>query len=357
MESSSKDHASLHCLPVELLEMIIRLLSSTTSLKPLSMVNRVFRQLCVPFIFRTLRISYSTSGLNCLVEASHCSIAPYVKAIRYEISERIDPLAQNWETFCTYLYTPTEYARDRRDSCWAFEGGEVSYSTIYSYFSFLAKDQQEIIQSNRDLTSLCTSLPLFTGLDTIQLCFSSYIKPPFDWCAERMLLDGQLSFPRHVEVMATAIAAAKRYRVAIRTLIISGFYPRVLCQSRLVTDIISEAFSDVKELQLHDSPAILNFFEQCPLPQLERFEIGCYWMSVSHLERFIYAHARTIKFLHLEDIWLFRESREGNILNLTLADTRMILDSLTNIRCSGILSELTINRKIDGCYEIKESFA
>lgn len=172
-----------------------------------------------------------------------------------------------------------------------------------------------------------------------------------------MLLDGQLSFPRHVEVMATAIAAAKKYRVAIRTLIISGFYPRVLCHSRLVTDIISEAFSDVKELQLHDSPAILNFFEQCPLPQLERFEIGCYWMSVSHLERFIYAHARTIKFLHLEDIWLFRENREGNILNLTLADTKMILDSLTNIRYSGILSELTINRKIDGCYEIKESFA
>ncbi|BAE61473.1 unnamed protein product [Aspergillus oryzae RIB40] len=309
MESSSKDRTSLHCLPVELLEMIIRLLSSTTSLKPLSTVNRVFRQLCVPFIFRTLRISCSTSGLNCLVEASHCSIAPYVKAIRYEISERIDP------------------------------------------------HQQEIIQSNRDLTSLCTSLPLFTGLDTIQLCFSSYFKPPFDWCAERMLLDGQLSFPRHVEVMATAIAAAKKYRVAIRTLIISGFYPRVLCHSRLVTDIINEAFSDVKELQLHDSPAILNFFEQCPLPQLERFEIGCYWMSVSHLERFIYAHARTIKFLHLEDIWLFRENREGNILNLTLADTKMILDSLTNIRYSGILSELTINRKIDGCYEMKESFA
>lgn len=91
MESSSKDRTSLHCLPVELLEMIIRLLSSTTSLKPLSTVNRVFRQLCVPFIFRTLRISCSTSGLNCLVEASHCSIAPYVKAIRYEISERIDP--------------------------------------------------------------------------------------------------------------------------------------------------------------------------------------------------------------------------------------------------------------------------
>jgi hypothetical protein len=186
------------------------------------------------------------------------------------------------------------------------------------------------------------------------LRFAEKIKQPFHWLADRVLLDGQLSFPDHVKKVATAIKAAKEYGISIQTFEISGFHPRSLSQEPYESDLLTDALSDIQELRLEDSLALLGFFSRSPLPSLQRFELGSYWMSSTELGEFVYTHANTLRYLHLQDIWLLREKHEEGDIDLSLASTDAILESIRDIRCSGILHELTMNRQISGGCEIRE---
>ncbi|KAB8069864.1 hypothetical protein BDV29DRAFT_194567 [Aspergillus leporis] len=305
MESICKSHVSLHFLPAELLAIIVQLGQVEGFLKPLSQVNKAFRQLCAPILFSTLRITSSITGLNCLTQASRSPISPYVRTIYYEASELLDP-------------------------------------------------RKGIIRSAQDAKVLCASFPCFPHLDTILLRFADNIKQPFQWLADRVLLDGRLSFPDHIEKVATAIVAAKEHGISIHTFAIFGFYPRSLSESPLRSGLLNDALADIQELRVEESPAVLEFFTQNPLPHLRRFELGSYWISATELEEFIYAHANTLRFLHLEDIWLLNEKHEESSIYLSLASTEAILESISHIRRSGILRELTMNRDINGHCEIRE---
>ncbi|KAB8226965.1 uncharacterized protein BDW43DRAFT_317283 [Aspergillus alliaceus] len=354
MERTCSARVGLHSLPNELLVIIVQKGKVKGFLKPLSQVSKVFRQLCIPFMFNTLRITASTAGLNCLTQASQSLIRPYVKTIHYEVSELIDPLAQNWDTFRTCIYPVSEYTRDRKER-WSMLGGrDVSYSTVYSYFCARSQEQQAIIRSGHDITVLCASLSSFPQLDTILLRFEDNIELPFHWLADRVLLDGQLSFLDQLRKVATAIKAAKEYGISIHTFEISGFDPQSLSQEPHELDLLTDALTDIQELRLEDSPALLGFFTRSPLPSLRRFELGSYWMSATELREFVYAHANTLKYLHLEDIWLLREKREEDYVDLLLATTEAILESIRDIRRSGILHELTMNRQANGGCEIRE---
>ncbi|KAH2439258.1 hypothetical protein KXW29_005571, partial [Aspergillus fumigatus] len=94
------------------------------------------------------------AGFNCLLQASQSWIAPYVKSISYEAYELVDPLAMDWDSFRSYLYTPAEYVRDRRD-LWTSRGRGVTYSKVYSYFCARCREQQEILRTDRDIITLC----------------------------------------------------------------------------------------------------------------------------------------------------------------------------------------------------------
>ncbi|KAE8396864.1 hypothetical protein BDV37DRAFT_277335 [Aspergillus pseudonomiae] len=286
--------SDLHSLPVELLIIIVQLVHEESSLKPLSGVNRLFRQLCTPILFSKLRIACSTVGLDRLASASESSIR--------------------------------------------------------------SREQDSIIRSARDLQVLRTSLPRFSRLHSILLCFINGLKSPFQPLSDRVLLDGQSFFADHVKTLATAVVAARRQGIVIDTLAISGYYPNHLSPDYHLSHLLDDAFADVEELRLEDSPALLEYFTRNPLQHLQRLEFGSYWMSVLKLERFVYAHKATLRYLHLEDIWYIHTEDPTSGIDLSIADTKKALESISHIRQWGILRELTINRQITGHCEIREVF-
>jgi len=92
MSQVGKEPASLLVLPAELLLIIISYVHMDHSLKPLSTVNTYLRRLCVPSLFRILKVAFSHAGLNRLEQASRSKVAaPFVEVILYEVPELIDP--------------------------------------------------------------------------------------------------------------------------------------------------------------------------------------------------------------------------------------------------------------------------
>ena len=91
MKGIQSYHSGLDNLPLELLMHVAQYVRQEDSLLSLSLVNRTFRQLCVSHLFRTLRVTFSTAGLDCLLQISNSWIAQYIRVFIYEIPERIDP--------------------------------------------------------------------------------------------------------------------------------------------------------------------------------------------------------------------------------------------------------------------------
>jgi hypothetical protein len=78
-------------LPVELLEIIILYVKERETLMSLPCANKLFRQLCVPVLFRTLRTGFSIAGLTRLLEVSRSDMAFHVREIIYEAASLVDP--------------------------------------------------------------------------------------------------------------------------------------------------------------------------------------------------------------------------------------------------------------------------
>ena len=83
--------SGLNDLPLELLMHIVEFVKYEDSLLYLSQANQIFRQLCVPHLFQTLKVTLSTTGLDRLIQISNSWIAQYIRVLVYEIPERIDP--------------------------------------------------------------------------------------------------------------------------------------------------------------------------------------------------------------------------------------------------------------------------
>lgn len=220
----------------------------------------------------------------------------------------------------------------------------------------MSREQQAINQSLRDLRVICTCLPCFPYLDTLRIWFKEAIEPPFYVLADRVLLDGKFCFLDHLDKVATAIIVAKEYGLCIRTVEIRGFYPDKLSDRPHMTGLLSDAFADIYNLQLYESPAALEFFAQNPLPHLRQLELGSYWISVPGLESFVRTHAKSLRTLCLEDIWLLQERHDDRGIHLSTAGTETILDNIRHICNMGILQELRMNRRDTGQWEIYQRF-
>ena len=80
----------MNCLPLELLEIIISFVPPN-SLKSVSSVNRLLRDLCSPLIFRSIQVGIAPTQFEGLLEISKSSYAPFVRVIRYEANALLDP--------------------------------------------------------------------------------------------------------------------------------------------------------------------------------------------------------------------------------------------------------------------------
>ncbi|KAL2801761.1 hypothetical protein BJX63DRAFT_426537 [Aspergillus granulosus] len=305
MQYRANHHSKLDCLPVELLRIIVLFVSERGSLKSLSRVNRLLRQLCVPFLFQTLQVGFSIPELDHLLRVAKSQFAPYVRAINYRASALVDP------------------------------------------------QQQDILETEQDTRTLIASLPCFANLHTIQLLFADGIEDRFQWLANRMLLDGHPLFPNHLERLLTAVVVARENDVTIRTFEIRGFYSRAVTKDRFLQQLAGEALSSVEELRLVDSPAMLAFVNQVPFPCLRRVELANCWLSIPTLEKFTRLHSGGLESIHLENTWVLEETVDADGIHMSMGCTKSILDQLARIPGAGHL-RLTINRLPEGGYEAQK---
>ena len=107
MNSIQSYQFGLSGLPPELLMHIIEF-AKEDSLLSLSLVSQIFRQLCVPHIFQTLKVTFSTTGLDNLIQISNSQIVQHIRELVYEVSERIDPrMPANLNFYLTHSLLPS----------------------------------------------------------------------------------------------------------------------------------------------------------------------------------------------------------------------------------------------------------
>ncbi|KAL4744427.1 hypothetical protein BDW72DRAFT_209026 [Aspergillus terricola var. indicus] len=280
-------HGRLYCLPIELLEMIVSFIPENASLKALSRVTKLFRQLCAPKLFQSLQVGFSIPKLDRLLEVSNSQLARYVKVIHYEAPALVDP------------------------------------------------QQQEILQADRDTRALVTSLPCFPNLHTLRLSFVDGIEDQFKWLANRILLDGHSMFPNHLERLLTAVAVARGREVIIRSFEICGFHSRAAAEDQFLQELAMEALQNVEELRLVDSPALLPFLNRVSFPRLGRVEIASCWLSVPPMEEFIQLHADSLRFLHLRNTWVLVEELNNEGIHLSVGSPKTVLNHLASLLSTG----------------------
>ncbi|KAF7177428.1 hypothetical protein CNMCM7691_005633 [Aspergillus felis] len=300
----------LVCLPVELLEIIVS---------------------SIPEMFQCLNVGFSTVGLERLLKVSKSYLALHVKAISYEASALVDPLASHWGTFRGCLYTPNDFARDQMDMYGVRKSQRLPYSTIFSYFRLRCEEQQHIIRFDQDTRALVASLPYFPNLHAVQLRFTDGIEDRFQSLANRMLLDGHPMFPNHLEKLLTAITVAQENGVTIRTFEISGFYSRVPTEDRSLHQLATEALQKVEKLRLVDSPAMMPFVNRLSLPCLRRLELANCWLSVPALEECIRLRADSLQSLHFENTWILEEEISHEGIHISMGCTKTLLDHLARV--------------------------
>lgn len=150
------------------------------------------------------------------------------------------------------------------------------------------------------------------------------------------------------------MAVSQLYGVAIKTLEISGFYSRIDLADSFLLGLMSDALSDIHELRAINSPTMLEFLCQIPLPSIQQFELANCWLSIDNLEDFVRRNASTLHSLHLEDTWLLQEKINKNGIYLSMVNAQSIFDNVTGIQDTGILDELTINHQLGGLYKVQE---
>lgn len=233
-----------------------------------------------------------------------------------------------------------EYIRDLRDMSWTKTGKRVSYKSIFFYFSRLCHEQQEILAEGDDESVTRRSLSRLRGLQQVELVFVDDTKKPFSWLAGRVFVDWRDSFPLHLETVLDAMVAARDGGVLLKSFKISGLYSEVATGMR---QKVEHALGDVEDIHIFDSPALLDFMTTVSLPSLRRLELGACWIWPEDLEKFVRAHERSLRSLHLEDAWILVEEIHDWGVSLRSATDKTIVHKLAEVQKLGILEELTIN--------------
>ncbi|KAL4778439.1 hypothetical protein BJX76DRAFT_352609 [Aspergillus varians] len=237
---------NMNCLPLELLEIIISFVPPN-SLKRLSSVNKLLRDLCRPLIFRSIQVGIAPAQFEGLLEISNSSYAPFVRAIRYEANALLDPTSG----------------------------------------------------------ILSETLPHLSNLSTIEINLVHGIKDQFGH-ASGYMLPHQDYYHGPLEKLLTATLLAQQNGVTIQAFHISGFYHQAAIDDCFLQALASRVLSEVKEIRIISTSPIFPFISGMPLVRLQRLELIDIWLSLAALDELIH-HAEYLESLHLEDVWLVDE--------------------------------------------------
>lgn len=215
---------------------------------------------------------------------------------------------QHYDYFKTCIYTPPEYARDQRDSFWNNHDGKITYASVHSYFTRLAREQQKILDTRADSKVFCQAITGFSSLQNIHISCVDGVHKTYLWFAPRVFLDWEYSFPIHLETIMNVFAVAKRHGIFIKCLEISGFYAHFGPREAEFRELMSYGLSDTKSVRLIDSSCLFHFMSTIHLPALRHVELESCWITGNEVEKFLEKNSG-VQTLHLENIWLPGSSR------------------------------------------------
>ncbi|KAL4924647.1 uncharacterized protein BDV17DRAFT_274168, partial [Aspergillus undulatus] len=343
-------------LPIELLSMIVELSMEDDAIR-LSCVSRKLRAVCVPYLFKTICITFSASGLERLRYISSSTFAQHVKVVRYKVPELIDPYVCSWEYFRSCVYSPAEFIRDQREQWWSFREKSFSYESIHNYFSELSKEQQKILAKCDDARALHACLPCFARLETIQLICEDGIDQPFRWLATSLFFDWNDSMLMHLETLVEVMRCLRQHGVSIRSFGVFGFNSYISTTDQGFLEKMADALGSVTDVMLVDSTGLLPCLASIQLPSILRLELGSCWLQISDLEDFCLKHNRKLQHIHFEDVWVSARKVYDWGVSLSTGNLAALVDNLVVLRKSGVLQQITVNRKDDGQYEHQEWLA
>lgn len=232
----------------------------------------------------------------------------------------------------------------------------MSYKSIYDHFSGISTEQQKIISQCDDARTLCTCLPRFPNLQSIQLTFEDRIDQPFHWLETRQFYDWNDSAMMHFETLVDALISLRHYGISIRSFRVFGFNSHVSTMERGFLKKLTDALSPVAEIILVDSIDFMQCLASIPLPSMLRLELGSCWLQIPGLKSFLSMQNNRLRHVHFEDVWIPTRNSDGWGLPLNASNIATIVDRLSISGESRAL-RITVNTKQISQLEYDELFS
>jgi hypothetical protein len=149
------------------------------------------------------------------------------------------------------------------------------------------------------------------------------------------------------------VNVARENNIPIHTFEICGSYSRAVSEDCYLQQLASEALSQVEKMRLVDSPPMLAFVNQVPLPSLRQVELADCWLSIPDLEKLISIRSGYLEYLHFENTWVLEEEINAKGIYISKGSARCVLDHLASFPGADRL-RLTMNRQPGGGYEAQK---
>ncbi|KAL4744731.1 uncharacterized protein BDW70DRAFT_154469 [Aspergillus foveolatus] len=340
-------------LPTELLNIIIGF-TEDNALRSLSCVSRGLRVICIPYLFKTLHVTFSVAGFRRLEQVSDSELAQYVKEVHYQVPELIDPYISHLDYFRSCIYTPEEFIKDQKEQWWSFRGKSLSYESIYKYFVQLSAEQQKILSGCDDARTLSICLPRFLNLQSFQLVFEDSIDQPFHWLATRLFFDWNDSTLMHLETVIDVLISLRQHGISIHSFGVSGYNSTARTLAEGFLRKLADALHPVTDIALSDSTDLLQSLALIPLPSILRLKLGSCWLSIADLGVFSSRHNSRLQQIHFENVWVPANNLQGWGAPLRSECIATIMDKIHVPHESSTLQRITVSTKEDSQNEFQD---
>ncbi|KAM3522948.1 hypothetical protein MY4038_008392 [Beauveria bassiana] len=256
----------LERLPTEIIHAVVEFLAPW-DVKDLSYTSKRLRQACLPRIFRRVKFEFSLTGIEELKGLLKSDVRSHVRSFSYEVTELLKPEILDFDCFRSDVLTPDKYvdiAKEMYD-----EGDDAddfpSYMSVYETVHDICKEQRSIIDEGADLilASVFCALPL---LKEVGLTFCEALEPDVTFLNDDILIEEDYH-QHHLQVVTSAIQAARQRGVAIHTISLCEFdrpYSHTWEEPDFaaVSETLRRLMKSIKVLRLRESDWALELLSE-----------------------------------------------------------------------------------------------
>ncbi|KAE8332985.1 hypothetical protein BDV39DRAFT_199334 [Aspergillus sergii] len=301
MRSSLTQNLSL--LPNEVLSILILALDRPAQLD-LARVDKHLRSLCLPVIFKSISITFSTSSFKRLEHLATSHLSEYVKILEYKTTGLLLPCVSDPDIFESEIYTPEDFRDDQRDGIWV---SDIDYQDVQPTMGDIAKDQNMVLDNGTDFSTLVVFLFKNLYLKKFVFQYTCPLDSLQDWYPIRERESGLRSIEQSFERHFTASFHAMRLKgmiSPIRSLEIFNVWQDI---GKRYYELFQEVLRRVRELHLHDAHVFKTIAKHIDTPSLRTFKLDSVEIQLDLLEVFCKKNHQNLGTLHLRTTYFQRQ--------------------------------------------------